>query len=53
VRTGGDFGPEAGLIGLAAIVLGCGLTLLWVKWRYKRIELFERLAAYQPKEPSL
>jgi uncharacterized protein len=53
VWTGGDFGPEAGLIGLAAIVLGCVLTLLWVKWRYKRIELVERLAAYQPKEPSL
>ncbi|MFD1599972.1 CPBP family intramembrane glutamic endopeptidase [Halobellus rarus] len=31
--TGGGFGPEAGLIGIAATGIGLGLTTLWVKWR--------------------
>jgi membrane protease YdiL (CAAX protease family) len=31
--TGGEFGPEAGLIGIVATGIGLGLTLLWVNWR--------------------
>lgn len=44
--TGGEFGPEAGLIGLAAVVLGCILTALWVKWRSGRLRWETRLAEY-------
>ncbi|MGM0591303.1 MAG: CPBP family intramembrane glutamic endopeptidase [Halobacteriota archaeon] len=34
VVTGGQFGPEAGLLGVVAIALGVGLTVAWVEWRY-------------------
>ena len=46
--TGGAFGPEAGLIGLAAMALGFFLTIVWVKWRTGKAELDLNLAAYQP-----
>lgn len=46
MMTGGAFGPEAGLIGLAAIVLGCVLTVLWLKSQ-GRLRLREELAVYQ------
>lgn len=34
--TGGAFGPEAGLIVVAAALLGIGLTLLYGRWRAAR-----------------
>ncbi len=42
--TGGAFGPEAGLLGLASMVLGILLTALWIRWRYGRAELDLTLA---------
>lgn len=51
--TGGAFGPEAGLLGIAAILLGCLLTLLWVDVRYQRVALYLPLACYRrPTAPT-
>ena len=47
--TGGAFGPEAGIIGLVAMALGALLTVLWVRWRYGKAVLQDRLAIYTPK----
>jgi hypothetical protein len=37
--TGGQFGPEAGLIGMTAMVVGSLLTVWWVRWRTGTVEL--------------
>jgi membrane protease YdiL (CAAX protease family) len=42
--TGGAFGPEAGLIGIGAMILGGILTVLWVRVRYGRVDIWEKLA---------
>ena len=41
--TGGAFGPEGGLIGVAAMVLGGILTILWVRVHYGRVAILEKL----------
>ena len=46
--TGGAFGPEAGVIGLLAIALGCWLTVLWVKRTRSSAKLQESLAVFKP-----
>lgn len=47
--TGGAFGPEAGLIGIGAIILGCLLTVLWVYIRYGKIALYRPYTVYRPR----
>lgn len=50
--TGGAFGPEAGLIGLIAILIGSVLTVAWVRWQHGRAGLDENLAIYTPVTPE-
>ena len=42
--TGGDFGPEAGLIGLSAMVFGTVAIAAWVRARYGTTGLYEGIA---------
>ena len=44
--TGGAYGPEVGLIGLAWALIGCGLILIWNKWLRKNVENCLPLAIY-------
>jgi uncharacterized protein len=42
--TGGAFGPEGGLLGVIAILLGGLLTVFWVRYRYGFAQLHQQLA---------
>ncbi len=44
--TGGAFGPEAGLLGVAAVLLGNFAILLWVRQFYGAIAPYTPLAKY-------
>jgi uncharacterized protein len=50
--TGGLFGPEAGLIGLLAMLLGCVLILTWVYRTRQQIKIQDHLAIYLPGDPQ-
>jgi len=47
--TGGAFGPEAGLVGFAAMLLGAVLTVLWVRQGRGEVRLATSLA--EPPAP--
>ncbi len=49
--TGGAFGPEAGLLGLGAMLLGILLTVLWVRSHYDKAALHLPLA-HPPERPE-
>lgn len=44
--TGGSFGPEAGVLGFAAILLGIAAILFWVYWRTDGIGIHD--SVWQP-----
>ena len=46
IWTGGAFGPEAGLLGILAILVGGGLILWWVQYSYGEVRLVTALACY-------
>lgn len=45
--TGGAFGPEAGLVGILAILVGSALTILYVRKTRGEVRLRTELAEYQ------
>jgi hypothetical protein len=51
--TGGAFGPEGGLLGIVATLVGCVLVLGWVQFRYRRLALDVALARYNPRRTDL
>ena len=42
--TGGSFGPEAGLLGVLATLLGCAITIWWVKYKTGKADICESIA---------
>ncbi len=48
--TGGNFGPEAGVMGILAMLLGTLLTILYVKQTRGKVKLETKLAEYQTSE---
>ena len=49
--TGGGFGPEAGLLGVTATVVGCLLIVLWVRIRRGKVSI--RASVAKPPKPLL
>lgn len=50
VWTGGNFGPEAGLLGLLGFVFTCAAVILWAALRQGRLEIDDRISSPQPRK---
>lgn len=50
--TGGDYGPEAGLLGTVAFSLGIVLVLAWIRYKRGRLRMDTSIAEYQPPAAS-
>ena len=48
IWTGGAFGPEGGVMGLVAALLGVLLIYAWVQWTRRRASVQAELARYSP-----
>lgn len=53
VITGGEFGPEAGVIGVGAMAIGVGLIAAWVRLTRGELSLRSELALWRPTEPRV
>jgi len=51
--TGGAFGPEAGLIGIVALLLGSVLIVVWTRARYGQAKMMESLAQPELRDALL
>lgn len=49
IWTGGDFGPEAGLLGILAVTLGCAMIVAWVRLHDGNVRIHQSLAEYVPR----
>lgn len=47
--TGGAFGPEAGLLGVVWMLIGCVLSLAWVALRRGNLRLHTAIAIFTPR----
>ena len=47
IWTGDAFGPEAGLFSVFAMLVGCGIIILWIRVSRGRISLHTSLAEYR------
>ena len=52
IWTGGVFGPEAGLIGLFALLTGSVLIIFWTGWQSRKLTIYEAFAQYMPARKS-
>jgi hypothetical protein len=50
--TGGTFGPEGGLVGIMAMLLGCLLVLFWVRRHDRYVTLHLPLTRYVPRSST-
>lgn len=44
--TGGEFGPEGGLMGVVAVIVGIALSLAWIRVRYGHLRIDTRLTEF-------
>ena len=49
IMTGGAFGPEAGLVGIASRFLGILLIILWIKSTRGKLKIVEDISIYSKK----